>query len=688
MVQLFRWRQVLHAFVLLLLIGTCGSALAECAVGPYFPIQTGLLWEAEVQGQRNMTQTSRMENVSDNGFDLISEVSGTTETTHYDCQPDGITSEFKINGFTVTSADTTGVTLPNADRWQVGNTWTQRIEFEAIINNGSGLKVSGVAMAQHRFDVIEAISTPLGNFEAMRLTTETNISLMTSSRTAVLPPIVLTAWYAPGIGLLRVTAANFSYEVTKFNGDVGVAGAFKALTRTINLNGNSYSLEYSASEPVADEVFYSPAIEPALRSSGVQAVRVRANGNEIADPDEQVRIYSLFQTIPFLTGEREHIYCSVDGLNAEVDNTLVSLLNPTQAISNYLTQVTASLYETADLQLIEAFRSIVVPRHMTEEYGQFLEDFEAGIANSPSLSNATNDVSLQLVRLVDSLVKLGQYSNNRPARAASKQIIELLETPSIKNLRFGTEALIKLIKVSFPIFLQDEMTQVRADWLETVVRTSLLPTDQAQAAMVVVEEVRSQATSFDAMVAFLTEVGISVLGEQLSDEIIASAAMFSFKQFGTRIVGHRLAGILPAISLGYFLSDILLGSDAVFDNYKLSSKLLEIHESVARMRATLQFDARRDQVDGSVLSNFQAIAMIEELSAARAHQYYIDGNEAAYRNGLNDVIARFFQGRQSWSEIKPVLQKQADACEASAIEDIGYPKSVRTLVGLNSNANK
>lgn len=110
---------------------------------------------------------------------------------------------------TIEFVESSGLTIPAADQFQPGATWTTRYVANATLSDsGAGeMLMEQTTELTHTVIGPETITVPAGEFEAMRVETTGNVIAVTSVGGVAVPPTEIpmsfVSWYTEGVGLVR-----------------------------------------------------------------------------------------------------------------------------------------------------------------------------------------------------------------------------------------------------------------------------------------------------------------------------------------------------------------------------------------------------------------------------------------------------------------------------------------------------
>lgn len=192
-------------------LGNCGN--------PFYPVIEGrtLRYANSIPGLGVTEHTITHSDVTDTSFTATTDLGeGNVLTQTWTCSGEGLLQpEFsqlptgEQVTLTIEFVESSGLTIPAADQFQAGSTWTTHYVANATLSNSG---VGEMLMEQttdltHTIIGPETITVPAGMFEAMRVETAGNVSAVTSVGGVAVPPtefgLNFVSWYAEGVGLVR-----------------------------------------------------------------------------------------------------------------------------------------------------------------------------------------------------------------------------------------------------------------------------------------------------------------------------------------------------------------------------------------------------------------------------------------------------------------------------------------------------
>jgi hypothetical protein len=207
----------------------------------FFPVEVGATWTYSVTGTGfdSFTYTDSVSAVRDDGFTLTSAFPELTRTQEWACSTEGLAAleygggaSASLSGsgldatFETTSAS--GISLPA--NLAVGDTWTQAFVLEGDMNIEGGMTASATGDVNYAAEAVsmETINVPAGSFEAIKIQYNTTFNVVAEVAGLSVPVTisgVSNAWYAPGVGLVRIednmdfmgSAVTSAIELTSYS---------------------------------------------------------------------------------------------------------------------------------------------------------------------------------------------------------------------------------------------------------------------------------------------------------------------------------------------------------------------------------------------------------------------------------------------------------------------------------------
>jgi hypothetical protein len=168
-------------------------------------------------------------------------------------------------------------------------------------------------------------------------------------------------------------------------------------------------------------------------------------------------------------------------------------------------------------------------------------------------------------------------------------------------------------------------------------------------------------------------------------EIVANWVKYSWKKYGTRLIGHEVASAASAVFLGFELASILYGLDGFFENYLLADGTITYFQAATDWRTSIEQRriSSESVLDGAELEDYQAAVMLRQITATRLMLHYANGINSVLSKGWLDQLNKAFYGRSNnWDIYKKPYYNQIKNCEDNIENSIGHPKSVDYIIAF------
>lgn len=191
--------------------GDCGNA--------FYPVIEGraLRYTNNIPGFGTTEHTITHSDVTDTSFTATTDLGeGNVLTQTWACSGEGLLQpEFsqlptgEEVTLTIEFVESSGLTIPAADQFQPGGSWTTHYVANATLSDtGAGqMLMEQTTDLTHTVIGPETITVPAGTFDAMRVETTGTVSSATTVGDVSVPAMEFTmsfiSWYAEGVGLVR-----------------------------------------------------------------------------------------------------------------------------------------------------------------------------------------------------------------------------------------------------------------------------------------------------------------------------------------------------------------------------------------------------------------------------------------------------------------------------------------------------
>lgn len=190
----------------------------------YYPIIEGATWTYNESDPSfdPFSYTDVIAAVGAERFTLNTQFPNISRVQEWACGPDGLTGlEFSGGsaGSLTAAGETaqfqttavTGVTLPTSIA--PGDEWAQSYEISGAQKLGEGQSATTQGTVTLAFTAVnlETVTTPAGSFQALRIDSKVQFDLTVTVGNITSPvsfTAVTSAWYAPGVGMVKSTSAD------------------------------------------------------------------------------------------------------------------------------------------------------------------------------------------------------------------------------------------------------------------------------------------------------------------------------------------------------------------------------------------------------------------------------------------------------------------------------------------------
>lgn len=195
------------------------AATTQCQNPYYYPVVEGASWNYQLSDASgsNSTFTRTITAVREDGFDEQDVFSvGTTRQGSWACQNGNLTALTPTFGASVSATDmqfnftiesNSGISFPANP--QPGQGWSQNIVYSTTQNlNNLNMEARVTAQIDCQAIGMEKVSTPAGEFDALRVDCSTRMDVSMSGSPAITISDNSSAWYAQGIGMVKSSSVS------------------------------------------------------------------------------------------------------------------------------------------------------------------------------------------------------------------------------------------------------------------------------------------------------------------------------------------------------------------------------------------------------------------------------------------------------------------------------------------------
>ncbi len=206
---------------------SASGANSACS-NAFYPVAPNAQWTYRATTSQAPSSSANYEvtisNVTASSFTEHRAFDGTNVDDTWTCSSDGLASTqfgnlhvHGITGFQFSTTQNTGITIPPADQWAIGKTWTSGYDIQGQLQqNGVNLSGTGTVDIQNKIAAEEQVTVPAGAFTAFRVDSIITLNLTPTGSVPI--PIKLTlnqsSWYARDTGLVKSTLNMNSQTAT------------------------------------------------------------------------------------------------------------------------------------------------------------------------------------------------------------------------------------------------------------------------------------------------------------------------------------------------------------------------------------------------------------------------------------------------------------------------------------------
>lgn len=428
-----------------------------------------------------------------------------------------------------------------------------------------------------------------------------------------------------------------------------------------------------------DSGFISLISDSFLENQDITGMLVTANGYVVEDEDTLRTVFALYRAAYYLyeADNSDWLGLVPEGM-AEEMHTLAS-------ITQFITLNFPNEEEDTAEALRLMFSSRLVAPTPVQEFGE-------------AVANLTEE-GQTVVDAVDLMLTNARFSNNKSVREAGKALRESFSDfhflpeegskVSLAGRLIHLSNVLKLIELGADLMWMTEIQKDRADWLIQYLGfapgEAALNAEQSNAAYTVIAEAEFQwYQRVNLIIDFVIDEAVDWLVDITTDVLVKEWTKYAFQKYGTRIVGHIMAGLASNVLLGITIGNLIYGLDDVNECFWLGIRMDDLRARFRAGRVGLEEQVRIQSVpyyNGELSDDYRSAYMLESLAAARMLSSYADGVDATVRDGLTGLInpIKWFVG-DDWQEAAQGLRELSIQSEQEAEDTIGHPAFIDGVV--------
>ena len=194
------------------------TAQASTCDNPFHPVKPDASWNYQISYGSTSTAvtpyTMTLTNITPTGFSEHRVFADGNVNTDWVCSPDGLLATQLVDlaatsgsQFVSETLDSRGITIPPANQWNVGATWTNHYSVKGQFkNNNNPINGQGDIDTQNRITGQEQVTVPAGTFDTYRVESATTMNLTASLGFIGVPTtmnVSEVSWYARDVGLVK-----------------------------------------------------------------------------------------------------------------------------------------------------------------------------------------------------------------------------------------------------------------------------------------------------------------------------------------------------------------------------------------------------------------------------------------------------------------------------------------------------
>lgn len=496
--------------------------------------------------------------------------------------------------------------------------------------------------------------------------------------------IILTANL---LGTATLTQAQAAYPIPPDVQSYALPGERIVALRPVSINRREYRTFYFVTGPSKDtegDIFHL-VTRDSWQQGGIQGILVMDGSRPLTDP---ALLRQVFLTI--LSGYMLTVLANVPEV-ITVDPGLIEqmhrLTDHPLYIAVFIGQQVKSLLKTREEQDAEALRAMLVARDQNApRVTEFSEDVRSLVRTGNTIEDA-----------IDQLIQVGKYSNYRHIREIAKEARKLFkgwekyteqgrDFFKIGGIKVEYINALDLISLGVQLVYLDKLSLERAEMLDRLAKGSvkneppLTPTLRTAIETVVAEARSTSRQREDILMRFVKEKAADVASQLGKKVLVDLWTKWAWDTFGKRTIGHLVAGAASQVLLGFTVSNLLFGMDAIFENTVIAQRAARMEEIFgnAAIWALLQRGRQSQAYDGELADIYRSTVLFKNLAAAQVYSSYADSIAGSR---LLKKLADLVSGNE-WTEAEKSFRNWADEAEVRIEELIGHPDIIDYAVDL------
>ncbi len=456
---------------------------------------------------------------------------------------------------------------------------------------------------------------------------------------------------------------------------------------TVFANGTSYYLYLISSKnfkSLQEEVFYNKDKEY-WDSHSINAVLAFDMNNQLVVDESLLREIFLAQLGGCIMNKGEIYYRFVPSDASMIDEMTRKTSEPLFIYAFAQQEIKSLLQHKSQSDLyLEALRSMMASND------QIAKDFARDVADETK--NSFGDWSTA----IEDVMKMEKYANDKDIRESAKKALKEFgawkKTTSpgaiqykINNVDTSFANWIDLGSLAINLIYMQEMSSERTQLLRDLLSDAqaqyiqLSPDLQLAIKNVIAEADNSALQGVNIVLDFVTEHAADLAVDVSQDMFRDMVTKFIWAHYGTRYVGHIIAGAFASVFIAYDIANILFGLDSVYENFVTMENAAKISLEIRQVLLNFNPPTSQSLASYSPLSDvFRRLTVLYNYSLA---QSFRSRAITIYSARLLKVIQDLFSGNQ-WDQAAKGFEKYALDGEQAANNILLHPEIIDYAVTL------
>lgn len=458
---------------------------------------------------------------------------------------------------------------------------------------------------------------------------------------------------------------------------------WNTLSPKITFEGETYTIETQGSAVDLRRLMQIDSADR-IKNLGVTAVRMTQDGSEVKDEDTLEKILTLFSLSTYYTKQSTS--------SAPCHNSASTIPNELGLVLNNPLFLDQQISRFAGGELIakkDAIRSMLAEQNPDEQIGLVYDALKVYREGSKTFGSIS-----EVLTIANDVFETRKFSNLKSVRTFLFNLENFLDELVLKYVpvklsKQNSRFLTVLISATLKVLASEARDQDRGFWLlrmlEEYAPNKMNSEDIARAKSVILESQNDVLTLAQVVGEYISFTINNTIVSKVEAEIVADWVKWSWKKYGTRLIGHEVASAVPAVFAGFALASLLYGLDEFFENYLMADATITYYRTATNWRNSIEQKviSSKPILDGAELESYQAALMVQQIAASRLMLHYANGINAVLSRGWLDKLNQLNKGRNiDWTAYKQQYYSQIRECEKVVEYEIGHPQSVDYLIAF------